>query len=433
MMRDVIFISHANPEDNYFASWLASKLQVLGYSPWVDVKSIKPGEYFDREYEDIILNRAIKFLAVVSSNYLAKVRSNDTGVMNELLAARTIKNLDPFIVPLRLDNSSYADFPTGLRGRLAIDFSNNWATGINELLLALSDQGTPKTSGQPEQAAIFWHKAHTAGDIETTQPELHYTNWFPLHAPATVYAHRITETDKTGLRTQPFTYIEEGPYVISFASASALGPEVEIRSTREFTWDEFRQSATIALDPLFELIDPAKKLVKLINKTIHRHLLQQRLSRIEYASRKSIYFYPYTRENFKPVDLRLISSSRRSLLGRTSGFTWHFAISHNAILFPSPHVRIGYHLVFTDSQGRQIPKEQQATLRRSVPSSWFNRKWLEMLIAMMYKISGSNDEAMIRIPVAPGQSLDIDVLPIAALSDVGYKEPQNEARAASHT
>ena len=42
--REVIFISHAYPEDNVFAEWLRNRLQVAGYLPWVDLSHLTGGE-----------------------------------------------------------------------------------------------------------------------------------------------------------------------------------------------------------------------------------------------------------------------------------------------------------------------------------------------------------------------------------------------------
>lgn len=35
-MRDTLFISHATPEDNEFAIWIGSRLEMLGYKVWID-------------------------------------------------------------------------------------------------------------------------------------------------------------------------------------------------------------------------------------------------------------------------------------------------------------------------------------------------------------------------------------------------------------
>jgi len=45
-MRDTLFISHATPQDNDFAIWLASRLEMLGYKTWIDKNGLLGGEKF---------------------------------------------------------------------------------------------------------------------------------------------------------------------------------------------------------------------------------------------------------------------------------------------------------------------------------------------------------------------------------------------------
>jgi hypothetical protein len=157
-MRDTIFISHANPDNNYFAAWLGSKLRLLGYKIWVDVKDINPGQYFNRDFERVIREETIRFLAIVSNEYIIKSKQDDTGVMNEILCARTVKDIDGFIIPIRYDNSDYSEFTVGLRVRLAISFNENWASGLHELIKYFEELNIYK--GPVENNIIqFWHEA----------------------------------------------------------------------------------------------------------------------------------------------------------------------------------------------------------------------------------------------------------------------------------
>ena len=41
--RRLVFISHANPEDNEFASWLGTKLTAAGYEVWTDMLKLLGG------------------------------------------------------------------------------------------------------------------------------------------------------------------------------------------------------------------------------------------------------------------------------------------------------------------------------------------------------------------------------------------------------
>jgi hypothetical protein len=43
-LRRLLFISHANPQDNAPASWFATQLTLLGYDVWCDVKNAPGGE-----------------------------------------------------------------------------------------------------------------------------------------------------------------------------------------------------------------------------------------------------------------------------------------------------------------------------------------------------------------------------------------------------
>jgi hypothetical protein len=49
--KDVVSISHANPEDNEFTRWLSLKLASLGYHVWSDVTQLFGGEDFWRDIE----------------------------------------------------------------------------------------------------------------------------------------------------------------------------------------------------------------------------------------------------------------------------------------------------------------------------------------------------------------------------------------------
>lgn len=44
--RQTIFISHATPDDNQFAIWLAMRLLSCGYRVWCDVRNLSKGGDF---------------------------------------------------------------------------------------------------------------------------------------------------------------------------------------------------------------------------------------------------------------------------------------------------------------------------------------------------------------------------------------------------
>jgi hypothetical protein len=68
MTRETLFISHATPEDNKFAIWIASRLEMLGHKTWIDKEGLLGGEHFWLTIQNIIKNNAIKVLLVYSKN-----------------------------------------------------------------------------------------------------------------------------------------------------------------------------------------------------------------------------------------------------------------------------------------------------------------------------------------------------------------------------
>ena len=67
MLKNVIFISHANPEDNPFADWLFAQLTLAGYNCWCDTQRLYGGERdFSEEIQNILQNNTCKFLLILS-------------------------------------------------------------------------------------------------------------------------------------------------------------------------------------------------------------------------------------------------------------------------------------------------------------------------------------------------------------------------------
>lgn len=427
-MKDTIFISHANPENNYFAAWLASKLRLLGYKVWVDVSDIKPGQYFNRDYERVIREESIRFLSVVSNEYLIKSKKDDTGVMNEILCARTIKDIDGFIIPLHYDNSDFAEFTVGLRGRQAISFDKNWADGLSVLLQYFEEANIPKQENQ-NNTIQFWHNAQKIKSEPIEKEEKYLTNWFPANLPPDVFIHQPEALIESEFALMPYTYIRESDRLITFASPDTFRNYTKLSSSHTLKLNQFLTNESIQIDNKFQLTEPNKKLVKLLNKIFRSHLIKKKLKVYEQANKREIFHFPFSKENLKMVSLKQLGKTRRTIIGKTSEFTWFFAISHAASTYPYPNFKIFYHLVFTDNKGKYLDKEDQHELRRSLPSDWFNRKWLETLLAMMLKVAEFEPNNEIKIEVDTEKLLTVNVNPIEIITNVGYKEPVNESEA----
>lgn len=92
-MRDLVFGSHANPEDNEFCRWLMLRLGREGYPVWLDLNRLLGGENFWSDIEQAIRNRAVKVLYVLS-----RTSNTKPGALKELALAQTVAKVQQFAV-----------------------------------------------------------------------------------------------------------------------------------------------------------------------------------------------------------------------------------------------------------------------------------------------------------------------------------------------
>ena len=170
-MKDTIFISHATPTDNIFATWLATKLELCGYKVWVDLNDLAPSVDFWNTIDQTIRNDAVKFIFVMSN---ASIDPNRDGVQKELAVADKIRRQNPnFIVPVRIDNVSYNDLPVEILRLNAIDFYNDWAKGLETLLKYLNDENIVKVMSNTDSQHYIdrWFSSQTKLRSQTVDNE----------------------------------------------------------------------------------------------------------------------------------------------------------------------------------------------------------------------------------------------------------------------
>ena len=163
-----IFISHATPVDNEIARWLTLRLMREGYSVWCDIERLRVGDDFWREIEGEIRTNAAKFVLLLSKTSITR-----PGVLNELGVASKIANQrgKRFVLPVRVDDISFDDFPIEANRLDAADFSKSWSFGLGRLIQILTEDGVPKTDEGAAAVAGWWQERHSATEGVTNEPE----------------------------------------------------------------------------------------------------------------------------------------------------------------------------------------------------------------------------------------------------------------------
>jgi len=145
-LRDLVLLSHANPEDNYFTQWLAVQLTNHGYRVWCDLLDLLGGEDFWKEAELTIRRRAAKVLFVLS-----KASNVKDGPLQELHIAKQVareSRLTDFVIPLHIDELPHHETNIELTRINAVSFDGGWAEGLRNLLAKLVKDEVPTFSSQ---------------------------------------------------------------------------------------------------------------------------------------------------------------------------------------------------------------------------------------------------------------------------------------------
>ena len=152
--RRTVFISHANPEDNEFTSWLGSRLASAGYEVWADLLGLVGGEMISPVIDDVIRDDTAMVIVVLS-----QASHRKQGVLNEVALASAVgRGLGnpQFVLPVVVDGLPRTQFPGELVGRLSIDdFERDWADGLRAVLVALEELGTPRRD-RADEAMASW-------------------------------------------------------------------------------------------------------------------------------------------------------------------------------------------------------------------------------------------------------------------------------------
>jgi len=124
-----VFIAYVR-EDVAVAEGLHAALAMAGFSPWMDIAKLLPGQNWPRAIEAAIESSGF-FIACFSENSVNKRGGFQAEIRYALDCARRIPLDDIFIIPVRLDECRV---PRSIQRELHyIDLFPNWPRGIRRL------------------------------------------------------------------------------------------------------------------------------------------------------------------------------------------------------------------------------------------------------------------------------------------------------------
>jgi hypothetical protein len=411
--RDVVFISHATPNDNEFVRWLGTRLTAHGYNVWADIFDLAGGTPFWISIEEALRKRALKVIFVVSR---ASCEPGRSGVRNEISVADAIKKLlkDPeFIIPVRIDDVPFDEFPIQIHQLNAVDFTAGWGAKLAVLVDTLTKAKVPRTVTDLGAEFERWRNVSIRSDVVVERGEE------PLLTsilPILVLPDEISFYEYDGekgafedaVRGLPYPYAMHHRLLVSFAAADEIQAHfppsltVALRGTAKFP--DFLAGAVA--DPVGPKRSDANNwAVRMLRESFEAHLAQRGLLSYD-ASAGTVMFFP---KDLLPEDRVFYVNARgKRTYKQVVGFSkvlnahWHLGMRAVVRLGDVPTVRLRPYVVFS-RDGRQPLQDadEMTRLRRRFCKSWFNHVWRPLWQAF-FEFFGNGSDA-VQIPLGEDQ------------------------------
>lgn len=440
-MRHVIFISHANPQDNEFTIWLASRLQLMGYQVWCDVKGLIGGEKQWEVIDNVIRNDSIKFLLVVSKDLCVKPGKLKEGISKEFHLAESIaKKLGTdYIIPLKIDDdSSYDDF-IGLNTYNHIQFKNNWAEGLKTLIKKLEKDNVPTIKISENKILADWYENEfTTKHGLIKKREKYFTNiWLIEEVWDTfdIYVYMKDDIAKEIQSLNPnIPLILHGNTIITFGNAQL---KVSRDSAFGIYEETYVENFTIKVLDILEgnyisdtfptRIDCENFLKRLLMRAFHLKMREGGLFWYELSSKRICYFYPKGKKDKVRFEYDGNQKKQKNLIGNFKDAYWHFGITAKVVLSPELGYILKSHILFSDD-GYNIweSKERLHSARRKKGRSWYNEEWRDQLFAFINSLK--DDDGKIEIKLNDECNIEMQNKTYELSSEIGYIEPTTKER-----
>lgn len=427
-IRDVVLITHANPEDNAFSRWLGARLAAAGYKVWVDLRSLRGGDDFWDAIDQTLRTVTIKQIVVVSP-HLAK-----PGVKKELAIGDAVSRAlgdASFMIPVRVADVDFSALPPELIRHNALNAQPNWAACLQPLLETLEEAGVPRQQTADGGFLKSLVAAQEAGRLAILeQPEMLWSNWFPIEPlPDTL---RLFGSKGTRDQFERWLKSSSAPHVthsglavtfcdpVTFQQSGGQGPTLEGRF-----W--LKTPALLDgndIDPFVSRADARAHVVNLVRQHWDMAMARRGLQRFEFAAGRIGWFFPDGLVDgavkFTLPDGRKVS---RVVSGKFKDRRWHLCLVAKTMLWPAPMIRVHANMALSKDGRTPLPGAQTQRVRMRLTKSWWNDKWRDLLLAGMNWIA----EGESAISIAAGdETFAVSSLPLSMETTKSYRA--NEAR-----
>ena len=436
LARRLVFISHANPEENDFVRWLGVQLASAGYEVWSDVTKLIGGELFWDDIEDAIRHHTAKFILVVSAAAL-----NKEGVKDEIHLAVTVERsekIENFLLPVRVDDVPYSDFKANIARKNVIDFKAGWAPALARVFQVLERDGIPKGAIAPADVASWCLRRFDADQAPRVETEQLYSNWLPITSLPTevsLFSIGVEEKHVAGLMANTRL-----PWFKYFKLVGTFGAEVDLKLAlpeqiieRRYlvTLDEMLAGTPSAM-PSVKRADARRMVVNLLRQSWNNAMAAKGLSAFEMADNSIAWFFPkdlIEKDTAHFVD-HTGKRRRKAMVGRSEkrGVYWHLGFIAKPVITDTPHFVMKAAIIFShDGKTPLDSVEKMHKLRRGFCRNWWNGQWRDLMLAYVAWIG--DDEGRLKLPMGDFSEGVVDARPLLFDSPVSCPDPAVKSKA----
>ena len=432
--RNYVFLSHATPEDNAFATWLGAKLAEAGYEVWSDILKLGGGETFWDDINDCIRRCTALFVPIQS---LATAQPGKRGVHDEIAIALRVmrkERLGNFLLPIVLE---HVEEPNPELIRLNhTDFSIGWAAGLARLLDRLAKLATPRRDGPAKGSMKRWLdlQGHLAGAV-TGETSSYTSNWLPILSLPPLVRYVGTPAgrgawDEFVKKSNPpmraylrlaVTFAEPGVAQVEF------GPDSPVRTEYEMPTQAFMDGRPPRGMPAMAGVDARRMVVDMLRQGWETFALSRGLVRYEMSGRSSFYMP----EGLLPgdwahFDTKAGKRAKRKLVGIRGKrkVRYHFAVSARPQIRPFPRLVIYAHVVFSEGGVPVTAKNAAQRSRKALCKHWWNAEWRDRQSAMLAFLA--EGAASFDLPLG-GVSATVSATPVQFELPYSYVRHSTEA------
>lgn len=435
--RRLLFLSHATPDDNAFAEWLATQLAIHGYEVWCDLTKLLGGEKFWNDIDEAIDGHAFRVL------FASTLQSNQkAGTLRELKKALDVQarhGIKDFLVPLKVDQFPFGSTDERIRDLNFVRFDESWEAGLHQLLALLEREGAPKSAQAGPACVAEWRqRTLDCRRKHVVKEDRYVSNWFEMTLPAHVFFHRLSGPAKRirdAAADLPYPCRVHGDYLATFATAhvvnDALGLHFSVAGSIALATEGFGEAGSeeLAIAPF----DAGNIVTDLVQKAWNATLEGRGFCKHELGSGQIAWFFPngqleknrgyFIAKNGKRAYRQLVGNKSKKTPdgGRRPDGYWHYAISGSPQIHGFARLALHHHVIFTDD-GRApwTSAERMQKARRSVCKQWWNAEWRDRLFAICAALCDENGD--LDLPVSDDQSIRVAMSPMSFTSPWSYFE-----------